>query len=128
MRVLVTGSRDWPDDGSMMEEFAALHASFPYHATTIIHGACPTGADAIADRLARYFGFKVETYPAAWETQGTRAGYLRNKAMVESNPDLCLAYIKDDSKGATMTLKMAQDAGILTRVRRLNSDAAKANG
>lgn len=112
MRVLVTGSRDWDDVDAIRDEFERTwrqHGPF-----TLIHGSCPTGADAIADDIFTRSGLSdsTERFPADWATHGKRAGYLRNKAMIDSRPDLVLAFIRNESRGASMTVKLAKEAGI----------------
>ncbi|MGW6535198.1 DUF2493 domain-containing protein [Streptomyces sp. NPDC055051] len=117
MLILVTGSRDWPDARTVEQEiFRALYeAKTPHREALLIHGACPTGADAHADRYATSTGMNVRRFPADWERHGKRAGYLRNADMVALVPDVCLAFILDGSRGASMTANLAQEAGIETR-------------
>lgn len=80
----------------------------------MINGDCPKGADAICKLWWKTWRLPLELYPANWEKYGKRAGFVRNKQMVDLEPDVCLAFIKDGSKGASMTAKLAEDAGIRT--------------
>lgn len=112
MRILVTGSRDWTDRAFMWD---VLNKVSPVNAV-IIHGACPTGADKAADEwVACQPDITVERYPADWEKYGKRAGFIRNSEMVNLGADICLAFIKDDSRGASMTALLAERAGIVVR-------------
>jgi hypothetical protein len=111
MRILVTGSRTWTDEEAIDTAIQnAIGNQWGPH--TVVHGDCPSGADAQADRWARYRGLEVERHPADWEQYGKRAGFLRNAQMVGLGADVCLAFIKDGSKGATMTANLAEQAGI----------------
>lgn len=110
MRLLVTGSRDWTDRAAIERELTRYYQ----RGVTIVHGDCPTGADAIADHAAVEWGWEVERHPADWNTHGKAAGFIRNKAMVGLGADLCLAFIKNGSRGATMTADLAEKAGIRT--------------
>lgn len=115
MRILVTGSRDWTDPECVEDAimYETLHSEPPY---MIVHGACPTGADAHADRVAHeYVDLMVERHPADWKTHGKAAGFRRNAEMVALGADICLAFIKNGSKGATHTADLAEKAGIPTR-------------
>lgn len=116
MRILVTGSRDWDD---WLEIAVQLFRHTGYDQTTVVHGACPTGADHIADIVASELmpfletvRVLVERHPAEWEEYGKRAGFIRNAKMVDLGADVCLAFIKNGSKGATMTADLAEKAGI----------------
>lgn len=125
MRVLVTGSRDWE---GIQKEFQiqmildTLLAFCTMIGTklTIIHGACPSGADAAADRWARRRdseGVSVQVYPADWETYGKAAGPRRNEVMVRgSRADLCLAFLRGGSTGTLHTVGLAREAGIPTYI------------
>jgi hypothetical protein len=111
-RILITGSRDWVDD-ELIE--AALVCCFDDEPTAVlVSGACPTGADHIAEEYWRGMGGTVERHPANWKLYGKRAGFVRNKNMVQIGADECLAFIKNESKGATHTRDLAVAANIAT--------------
>lgn len=118
-RILITGSRDWTNVGEIMSALNHIvtvdlaHLPGP---VTIVSGACPTGADSICEEVAIDMGWNVERHPANWDLYGRRAGYVRNAEMVSLGADICLAFIKNDSKGARMTAQLAHDAGIETIV------------
>lgn len=52
MHVVVTGSRDWQDEGKIWTVLDGLLAIFGKD-LVIVHGACPRGADFYADQWAR---------------------------------------------------------------------------
>jgi len=117
-RILVTGSRDWTDDerieGAIREAWRDAGKP-PIETVTLIHG-CARGADSIAASIARKVGMTIEAYPAAWDTRGRAAGVIRNSKMVNAGADICLAFIKDQSRGASHCSQAAMDAGIETRI------------
>lgn len=109
MRILVTGSRDW-DNRNYIEMVLLSYAHDP---VTIVEGGA-RGADSIAATFAESQGWTVETWIAQWEVYGRSAGFIRNSSMVESGADICVAFIKNNSKGATMCADLAEKAGIRT--------------
>jgi hypothetical protein len=121
MRVLVTGSRDWVNNIVIAAEMqrvteAVKRVSGTKH--TLIVGDCPTGADKQAREIAEAMGWDVRMVVAKWDEFGKKAGFIRNLAMVRMRPDICLAFIKHRSKGATMTARLAHSHGIPVRIKR----------
>lgn len=90
----------------------------------IVHGACPTGADMLADKVAMKLGFKIRRYPAEGDTEGRAAGPLRNARMVREEHrggepfDFGLAFTKDldRSRGTKDCTLRARKAGIRVEV------------
>lgn len=111
MRVLVTGSRDWEDEWAIRRHLICFHSWIP---ARLVSGACRSGADRMAEDIAKELGWEVEQHPADWRQYGQRAGFIRNSYMVGLGADVCVAFILNDSKGATMTADLAEKAGIRT--------------
>jgi len=138
-RILVTGSRDWEDVAAVEDALTALAAANVFHlrTTVVVHGACRTGADKIADSWATWHGVtnplvQVERHPAQnhptedfgpWPGAGPR----RNAHMVGLGADVVLAFIgrctsrrcrrtdTHGSHGATGCAQLAEHAGIPVR-------------
>lgn len=108
MRILVCGSRTWTD----LNQIRTVLQGAPY-GSTIVHGDCKQGADAMADTCGMMIsGLHLERHPADWKTHGKSAGPLRNKEMVASKPDLVLAFWDGVSRGTGNTIALARKAKI----------------
>lgn len=122
MRVLVTGSRDWTGVYGTNRIHIVLNVLLALcdvlgEKLTVVHGDCPTGADRIVDdwALRREDVVTVERHPADWRTLGKRAGPIRNEYMVSrSRADMCIGFLRNHSRGTSVTLNMSREAGIPT--------------
>ena len=115
-RVLVTGSRDL-GRSYLPNIYGDLRAQSRIagglHNLTVIHGGCPTGADAWAHHFCEFFADVVEeVYEAEWETYGKAAGPVRNSVMVASVPDVVLAYPRGEARGSYDCIAKAKAAKI----------------
>lgn len=84
--VLLTGARTWSDTANMRQTFSAIWKT--WEPTTILRpvllsGACPTGADAMAESLWQDEGLDVIRFHADW-SRGRKAGPERNQRMVNT--------------------------------------------
>lgn len=96
--ILVTGSRTWADVSSMRTAFNRIWLAWdpalaqarvrpPLTQTVtrplLISGDCPSGADAMAQRLWYGLDLEVLLLPADW-SKGRDAGFIRNQYMVDA--------------------------------------------
>lgn len=112
MRILITGGRNWTDEGAVAKAVIREIDRLSPGQIVLIHGACPTGADAIASRLAKQLGVYERPWPADWEAYGRAAGPMRNQAMVDDGADVCLAFPMPSSRGTFDCMRRAEAAGI----------------
>jgi hypothetical protein len=136
MRIIVTGSRTWTDYPVLAEalEGVVRWTTGPH---TLVSGACPNGADALAEHWAENaaamgYPWTVERHPADWERHAKGAGAIRNQAMIDLDADLVVGFVSactnpptsrcwsrgtHASHGTVDCLRKALDAGIpiLTR-------------
>jgi phage FluMu gp28-like protein len=119
VRVLVCGSRDWEDFRVIQNRLRDLADSIGqrwlYEKQILMHGDA-AGADTIAARAARMMGFDIEAYPANWKRHGRAAGPIRNRVMLDREPDVVLAFQRNGSRGTQDTINEARKRGIPVEV------------
>lgn len=121
MRLLVTGSRDWPL-AKQLVVFRHLNR-FIDEDVTLFHGGCGVGTDVqnslykgvdgLADLHGRLLGWDVKPRPADL-SKGRTAWAIRNQQMVDEMPDKVLAFFLKGAgnKGTQMTMDMALRKGL----------------
>lgn len=139
--VLFTGSQKWRDSRPIRAELDRVKAEHPGRVLVPRHGACPRGGDAIAERVGKELGYRIERHPARWQAPCDpqfcwpnhlkrdrlgrlycpSAGFRRNQKMVDTvpRPDIGVAMIKDKSPGTTDCVRRMRTAGIPVRGRGL---------
>lgn len=91
LRILVCGSRRYDNDARIEEvlrQYAPVHAG---PRVALIHGNA-AGADTRAGEIGYWLGFDVQPYQADWAKHGKAAGPIRNRQMLDTNPDLVIAF------------------------------------
>jgi hypothetical protein len=119
-RILITGSRSWTDRAAIAQAISdhlhsvgtSIGGAWPFQ--VVVHGGA-RGADQLADAVARNWGWTPERHPADWDRHGRAAGFRRNATMIALAQMCALAFIINDSAGASHTTRLAEAAGIPTR-------------
>ena len=112
--IVITGSRLWDRPNLVAEVIDEELQGFAYwyrEPPTIYHGACPTGADKMADDYIRTLGtYPVVTFHADWKNHGKSAGPKRNEAMIrhvtqfhDLDKIAVLAFFKNGERNAGTT-------------------------
>jgi hypothetical protein len=120
-RLLITGSRSWVDTQAIRDEFDIVQAHEGSN-VVLVSGNCPRGADKQCEDIALEYGWSVELHPLAWKGQdglgeyNPRAGFERNKLMVDLGADFVLAFVMNQSGGAMNTVGHSRSAGIPTKI------------
>lgn len=111
-RIAFTGSRDYTNEGLVARVLRAMDPP----TTLIVHGGCATGLDAIVDRLARYYDFRVKVVSAEWKKHGKAAGPIRNAAMLDAwEPHRLYAFYSNVAKkshGTSGCIREAEKRGV----------------
>lgn len=114
-RVLVCGGREYADQvrlGRILDA-ALAGAQSAGKDLVIIHGNA-RGADLLADQYAREKSLRVIPFPADWDNHGKRAGYIRNKQMLdEGKPHAVIAF--PGGIGTRMMVGLAKRYNIPTK-------------
>ena len=114
-KVLVCGGRDYNDYRHVRKVLNRLHEAVRLSGKVlvIIHGNA-RGADLLADTYARDEQIEVLSFPANWDLYGKRAGFIRNKQMLDvGKPDLIIAF--PGGRGTDMMCEIAEKAGVPVR-------------
>jgi hypothetical protein len=112
MRILVTGDRHWRCDDLAEQIVNRLIARYGPD-LVVVHGGAP-GVDQSFSEACRHLGIPAEPHLADWKGLKNIAGPARNREMVQSGADLCVALhpTLETSKGTRDCIRQALAAGI----------------
>lgn len=111
-RILVCGGRAYDDQQRVRRVLDAVLEGIRSTGKdmVIIHGNA-RGADLLADQYAREKSLRALPFPADWDTHGKRAGYIRNRQMLdEGKPHAVIAF--PGGNGTRMMVGLAKRYGI----------------
>ena len=112
MRVLVCGDRNWIDAELLFDTLDSLERPL-----VVVEGGA-RGADRLARAWAQARDVPWEEYPADWSHRGKAAGPIRNQQMLDTGPDVVIAFHDDldGSKGTRDMVSRALKANVAVRV------------
>ncbi len=115
MRVLVCGDRKWRDGMRIYNVLCSMKADHPD--LSIIEGGAE-GADTYAYQAADSLRLPCISVHAEWEKYGRKAGPIRNRKMLDLQPDLVLAFHSNlqASRGTKDCVREAERRGIKVTV------------
>lgn len=106
MRIIIAGGRAFNDYLFVRNMFDNNFRKSDYE---IISGNA-RGADALGEKLAKEYGFKLTLFPADWDKYGKSAGYIRNDKMARyasQEEAALLAFWDGKSKGTKSMIDLA---------------------
>lgn len=114
LKVIVCGGRKFADYQLVRVVLQSLNLS------VVVQGAA-RGADRLAARAAREIGVETVSCPANWDEYPRRAGIIRNREMLEHEPDAVIAF--EGGPGTANMVNIADKAGIAVyRITRVATD------
>ena len=118
IRCIVCGGRDF--NKSDLLDRALNYYLNKYPRVEIVSGHA-RGADALGETYAICHNRPCRTFPADWNKYGKRAGYIRNKQMLDyavQETPFVIAFWDGKSRGTKMMIDLAVEAGVAVRVVR----------
>lgn len=116
MRILVCGSRSFTQYQDICDCLDVWCRGVCKPGDISIISGEAKGADLLAKKYALENNIKYIGVPADWETYGRSAGYIRNKEMIDLNPDLVIACWDGKSLGTKHTINLAKNKKIPTLI------------
>ena len=120
MTLGVVGSRSLEELGNatVVHEMEIIFDEF--NITKVVSGGAK-GPDRTAVRYAKEKRMKYEEFIPDWERYGKKAGFLRNKTIIE-NSDILLAFWDGFSKGTKNSIDLAKAKGIPYKIILISSN------
>ncbi len=103
----VVGSRTWEDKRRVYQVLDKIRERTPK--LCIVSGACPKGADHLAEVWAKDRGVPLLLFPADWSA-GRGAGFARNGTIVDESKKV-LSFWDGKSRGTLDTMTKVLQAG-----------------
>lgn len=110
-KIAIVGSRDY----NRPDKIETFIAGFRGLDVEIVSGGA-RGVDTYAVTYAKQFELKTKVFPADWESNGKRAGFLRNAQIVDYS-DILVAFWDGKSRGTKDSIDKALKADNIKEIR-----------
>lgn len=104
-RVAVVGSRGFSDYSFFAEKLEQIVCNL--EDVEFVSGGCKSGGDALIAKYCKERNYNLTEYLPDWENLGKKAGFVRNKLIVDDCTHLT-AYRDGKSKGTENSITMAR--------------------
>lgn len=111
-KVIIAGGRDFNDYG-LLEKYCDKILSNVSDVEIVSGNA--KGADLLGELYAKNKGIPIKIFPADWDKNGKRAGYMRNIDMA-SYADALIAFWDGKSLGTKHMIDYAKSKGLKVRI------------
>ncbi len=118
-RVVVAGCRYYDNYPEAEKYISFCISDIQRKFTLVFVSGCCRGADKLGERYAVEKGYPLERYPARWETEGKKAGPMRNRKMAERG-DYFICFWDGESTGTKSLIRYAVQMKKLVRIFRID--------
>jgi hypothetical protein len=120
IKVIIAGTRNFDNYELLKQKMDKILAGrVRNNEEIIIVSGTARGADKLGERYARERGYKIKRFPADWDKNGKRAGYIRNEQMAKV-ADACVCFWDEQSKGTKHMIDLAKQYKLALRVINYN--------
>ena len=120
IKVIIAGTRDFDNYELLKQKMdKILAARVKNNEEIIIVSGTARGADKLGERYARERGYTIKRFPADWDKNGKRAGYIRNEEMAKY-ADACVCFWDEASRGTKHMIDLATRYKLALRVVKYN--------
>jgi hypothetical protein len=120
IKVIIAGTRNFDNYELLKQKMDKILAGrVRNNEEIIIVSGTARGADKLGERYARERGYKIKRFPADWDKNGKRAGYIRNEQMAKY-ADACVCFWDEQSKGTKHMIDLAKQYKLALRVINYN--------
>ncbi len=105
IKIAIVGSRDFVNFEEFKEKIGPIFLELNGNIDCIISGGAK-GTDSLAEEYAKVNKINTVIYRPDWKKYGRGAGIVRNKVIIE-NSDLVIAFLKNNSRGTSNSIKVA---------------------
>lgn len=120
IKVIIAGTRDFDNYELLKQKMdKILAARVRNNEEIIIVSGTARGADKLGEKYARERGYTIKRFPADWDKNGKRAGYIRNEEMAKY-ADACVCFWDEASRGTKHMIDLATRYKLALRVIKYN--------